>query len=203
MNGGYDDGYQAVPCLWGTAPGSLVAHFLTTSPVSVGSRVLDIGCGEGKNAAPFAQAGCEVCALDCSPAAIGNGKRAFPDAPIEWREEDVLRTDFGHDAFDLIISYGLFHCLPSEGHIREVISRLRRATRPGGANIVCAFNNRSHDLSAHPHFQPTLLRHEWYLERYSGWDLALDSDSDIHEVHPHNNLPHHHSLTRFVARRPS
>jgi methylase of polypeptide subunit release factors len=77
MNGGYDDGYAACPCLWGKEPGSLVARFLGEHPDQTGRIVFDLGCGEGKNAAAFARAGGAVRAVDCSTYAIDHAKTAW------------------------------------------------------------------------------------------------------------------------------
>jgi predicted nicotinamide N-methyase len=57
IDGGYDDGYSACPCFWGSSPGSLVRALLDNNPLLAGRAVLDLGCGEGKNANAFALAG--------------------------------------------------------------------------------------------------------------------------------------------------
>jgi tellurite methyltransferase len=85
--GGYDEGYSSCACFWGRAPGSLVHHFLETNTVK-GHRVLDLGCGEGKNAYALSKAGAIVTAVDCSELALKNGKREFGDALIEWVHSD-------------------------------------------------------------------------------------------------------------------
>lgn len=202
MSGGYDDGYLAVPCLWGTEPGSLVRLILSAPWISRGLRVLDLGCGEGKNSAPFARLGCEVDAVDCSGPAISNGKRAFSDLGIRWIQQDALEFDCGEEKYDIIICYGLLHCLGDLESIDRALYHVQHATRSGGTNVVCAFNDRKHDFSAHPGFSPTLLPHNLYVGRYSQWHIDHASDSDLHEVHPHNGIPHHHSMTRLLARKP-
>ncbi len=200
--GGYDDGYEAVPCLWGTEPGSLVQMVLSMPEFGWTRRVLDIGCGEGKNAAAFARSGCQVDAVDCSPAAIANGKRTFTDAPIKWLCEDARTFPCEANSYDIVVGYGVFHCLSNNIEVDQLVDRLRQTTRRGGLNIVCTFNDRSHDLSAHPGFAPLLLPHQWYVDRYLGWELLHSSDADLIETHPHNLIRHHHSLTRIIARRP-
>jgi hypothetical protein len=37
---------------------------------------------------------------------------------------------------------------------------------------------------------------------YRGWTLLHQSDEDLHETHPHNSIPHVHSMTRLIARKP-
>lgn len=167
--------------------------------MTASTKVLDLGCGEGKNAAPFALNGCEVDAVYCSSAAISNGKRAFSDAPVRWLLQDALNFNAGRERYDVVICYGLFHCLKSVAEVERLLNRVQLSTKRGGLNAVCTFNDRSHDFSAHPGFEPTLLPHSWYLIRYAGWRMEQVSDSDLHETHPHNNIPHHHSMTRILA----
>jgi tellurite methyltransferase len=200
--GGYDEGYQAVPCFWGTKPGSLVATYLAQHPAGRGARVLDLGCGEGKNAAAFTRAGYVVDAIDCSPIALANGKRAFPDLAIKWREGDARQVELGSDQYRVVVAYGLFHCLRGVDEIAILIGRSKRATAVGGFHIVCTFNDRSQDLTAHAGLDPTLTPHDWYLDQYCDWTILSSSDLDLYETHPHNNIAHRHSMTRLIARRP-
>ncbi|MGR9432756.1 class I SAM-dependent methyltransferase [Rhizobium leguminosarum] len=198
-NGGYDEGYLAVSGFWGTTPGSLVADYLRAqSPLNF--RVLDVGAGEGKNAVAFARAGAEVDAVECSEAAIRNGKHLFPSDGINWIHSDVLERKFLPTTYDVIVSYGLSHCLPSETDVRLLIEELQASLKRGGTFILVSFNAGSHDLAeAHPGFHPLLLSHDWYLQRFNGWHFRHASDSLLFETHPHNNIPHHHSMTRISA----
>jgi tellurite methyltransferase len=198
MNGGYDDGYRACPCFWGNKPGSLVLALLREYCFK-DKFVLDLGCGEGKNAAALARAGARVTAVDCSELAVANGKKAFPDIEIDWQLRSVITYEWIQQGYDVIIMYGLLHCLPSEDIILETINNSVSSTKPGGLHILVSFNNRHHDLSAHPNLTPTLLPHSAYASAYSRHNILTISDSDLHETHPHNNIPHHHSLTRLIA----
>lgn len=201
-DGGYDDGYSAVPCFWGTDPGSLIVEFLKEIGVAKGSRVLDLGCGEGKNAVAFSKAGCLVDAVDCSDRAIENGRAAFPDPTISWLLDDVSALALPALSYAVVVSYGLLHCLRDKAEVQRVIEKAKDATIPGGHHIVCTFNDRSHDLRGHPGFAPLLLEHNWYLAQYASWETYKASDRDLVEAHPHNHIRHHHSVTRLVARKP-
>lgn len=201
-DGGYDDGYLAVPCLWGTEPGSLVHGFAQEHSVA-NQRVLDAGAGEGKNAVYLARRGADVTALELSDAAISNAHRTWPREPnVEWIPADIRSFPLLDSHFDLVVAYGLLHCLATQTEVLSVVERLMEATAPGGHHIVCVFNSRGHDLAAHPGFNPCLLPHDAYIGMYSAWEILDSSDSDLHEVHPHNGIPHCHSMTRLIARKP-
>jgi tellurite methyltransferase len=200
LNGGYDEGYSRCSCFWGRSPGSLVQRFISNVPCK-GLRVLDLGCGEGKNAHALAHAGAAVTAVDCSELAIANGRREFVDAKIEWIISEAETYLLDCEPFDVVVMYGLFHCLPSLKAISKMIASALRKTRRGGYHIVATFNDGPHDLSAHPGLKPTLAPHEFYLNQYSRHQLVTQSTEIIHEVHPHNSIPHYHSLTRLTVRR--
>jgi hypothetical protein len=101
------------------------------------------------------------------------------------------------------VAYGLLHCLNDVGTVTATVRALQLWTAPGGWNVVCSFNDRHQELAeAHPGFQPTLLPHETYVNYYSGWELLFSSDQDLYETHPHNSIPHGHSMTRLIARKP-
>lgn len=201
--GPYDDGYRECPCFWGEAPSSLVVRLREWLPSLQGLRVLDAGCGEGKNAIYFAAGGAKVEAIDASALAIRNARQHWGEAAaVSWTVGDVRATPLDPSGYDVIVAYGLFHCMSAVSEIESLIRKLREATRPGGLNVVCTFNSRSQDLSAHPGFHPTLVAHSWYVERYADWELLEVTDADLAERHPHNNAPHTHSMTRILARSP-
>ncbi len=199
MNGGYDDGYQACPCFWGDKPGSLVAELLAGRDVA-GWHVLDLGCGEGKNAAALARAGAHVTAIDCSEVAIARGRQNFGNLPIRWLVDDAAGFPIRPAGYDLVVMYGLLHCLPSAGHISDLIEKVCAATRRSGLHLLVAFNDRDQDLErAHPGFSPTLVSHKFYMDAYAGQRIVHATDTILREAHPHNEIAHHHSMTRLVA----
>ena len=202
MQGGYDAGYSKCPCFWGREPGSLIKIIETFVPNFVGLSVLDVGCGEGKNAVYFANRGAIVTAIDISNIAIENGRSAFTSSDsINWICSDIRNIDVASNSFDIVISYGLFHCFSNINEIEHVINKLKNATKEGAYHIVCAFNDRSQDLSAHPEFSPCLLTHQQYMDLYADYNIVYLTDTDLVETHPHNNITHSHSMTRLIARR--
>jgi tellurite methyltransferase len=201
-DGGYDEGYRSCECFWGREPGSLVKQLVTVLPDPRTLTILDAGCGEGKNAAFLAGLGATVDAFDVSALSVENARRAWPDAArVTWEVADIRESALAASSYDVVIAYGLLHCMSSADEISVVVSKLQRATREGGYNVICAFNRRFQDLTAHPGFNPCLVDHDFYLGLYQGWHLIHVSDSDLTEVHPHNQIRHTHSLTRIIARR--
>jgi SAM-dependent methyltransferase len=173
--GGYDASYRQCPCFWGTEPGRMV-QLLAGSTLLAGAHVLDLGCGEGKNAAFLASLGCRVEAWDISAAALRNAKATWPDAPVRWFQKDALSISSEIRKFDVVIAYGLYHCL-APGVISQTIMNVQRVTAQDGYNIVVCFNSRkqANIELAHPAFHPTYLAHAEYLEAYSDWCMIVSS----------------------------
>lgn len=198
--GGYDDGYRKCSCFWGTSPGSLVRNFLSNVKAVRGLKVADLGCGEGKNAAAFAAAGAEVTAVDCSEFALKNARSSFSSAKVNWVLSDAGSFLKRAEEFDIVLMYGLLHCLRSEEEVRSLVELAICKTKPRGFHILVAFNDGPHEMKeAHPTFSPLLLPHLFYVSRYADHKVLVVEDAILSEVHPHNEIPHSHSITRLMV----
>ena len=202
-NGGYDEGYKSCPCFWGRDPGSLIKKLERMVDCWQGLRVLDVGCGEGKNAHFLGKLGAQVVALDHSQAALKNATGAWPfQKNVNWVFADIRTYNLQTQSVDIVVLYGLLHCLKNQEELVDVVRKLQNATVLGGFHVLCSFNARKQDLrNAHPGFKPLLISHSEFLKIYLGWEIIEQSDSDLSEVHPHNGVPHVHSMTRFIAKK--
>ena len=161
MDGGYDDGYRRCPCFWGTTPGTLVRLLAHMVPSFEGFQILDAGCGEGKNAIFFAQRGAAVKAIDVSALALQNAYTAWDldkRQLCSWELGNVQNMVISTAFYDVIVAYGLLHCLPDQISVSTTIEKFRAGTKLGGYNIIVAFNARSQDL------------------RYSSWLLPVSAE---------------------------
>jgi tellurite methyltransferase len=200
-DGGYEAGYSACDCFWGLVPGTYVQRLAGLLDNFSELRILDAGCGEGKNAAWLAGKGATVTAVEISRRALDHARRLHPHASVDWLCADVTKQTWPPAFFDVVIAYGLFHCLSSTSDITMFHATLSNATKVGGYHVICSFNDRDQDLSAHPDFEPCLASHEFYCDLYRAWNIEAVSDETRYETHPHNMLPHHHSLSRLIARK--
>jgi tellurite methyltransferase len=200
-SGGYEAGYAACDSFWGLEPGTYVRKLVQMVGPLSGMRALDVGCGEGKNAALLAKLGAEVTGVEICQLALEHAKGLHSCIAVKWVCADVTEESWPSEYFDIVIAYGLFHCMSSSGEIERLQLALSNATRIGGYHVICTFNDRDQDLSAHPGFDPCLAPHEFYLQLYRDWRIVVVSDENIQEAHPHNMIPHHHSLTRLLAQR--
>jgi SAM-dependent methyltransferase len=102
--------------------------------VAAGSRLLDLGCGTGIDAAEFAQRGYQVVASDWSPQMVERTRARAAAANLESRVNavhvGVHQLDQLADPFDGIYSnFGPLNCAPD---LRAVATQCTRLLRPGG-----------------------------------------------------------------------
>jgi tellurite methyltransferase len=201
--GQYDLEYSKCDCFWGDAPGKYVR--MLTSEVSVG-KVLDLGAGEGKNAIYLASLGFDVVAIDCSEPALKNFHRRLASEPtniaarIQIGQADV-RSYTGSEPFDVVVAYGLLHCLPSRTELIEVVRMMQDVTRVGGVNVIVTFTNGLPIPEVQSYLEPTLLDVGELESFYSEWDHMMSENAMIEETHPTTLAPHKHSVCRLMVRK--
>jgi 2-polyprenyl-3-methyl-5-hydroxy-6-metoxy-1,4-benzoquinol methylase len=201
-DGGYDWGYFASSCFWGTKPGSMVRHLKSFFSTMTGLRVLDMGCGEGGNAVFLSAQGAFVDAYDISTKALANGRTHWGQTRgVTWHHADITKIALEPLSYDVVVAYGLLHCLNGADSIGKVITTMKEATRIGGYNILCAFNDRFQDFEGHCETGYTVLPHNYYCQHYGTWQVVHCTDEDLVETHPPKDKLHRHAMTRLMARK--
>lgn len=101
------------------------------------SRVLDAGCGRGRNLAYFLSRGFPCCGVDSDESMIAETRilvaRLAPGlAPDRFRCAPVESTGFESAAFDLVISNAVLHFATDIEHFQRMIGEMWRVLAPGG-----------------------------------------------------------------------
>jgi len=102
-----------------------------------GMRILDAGCGSGRNLVYFLRTGYEVFAVDESNAAIAQtrqiaGQLAPHLSAENFREEPVDRLSFPDASFDVVISSAVLHFADNEQQWDAMVKEMWRVLKPGG-----------------------------------------------------------------------
>jgi tellurite methyltransferase len=100
-------------------------------------KVLDVGCGNGRNLIYFLRNGYEVFGVDPQPQAVETVKELSaalaPDNPLEnfmvCAAENLPFTDA---TFDLIISSAVLHFAKDVRHFDSMLEAMFRVLKPGG-----------------------------------------------------------------------
>ena len=100
-----------------------------------GTRVLDVGCGNGFIAGQMLRRGCHVVGVDLSEQGIALARQTYPKARFEFlaADEDVLAR-LGEEPFDIVISTEVVeHLYDPRSYAQGCIAALR----PGG-RFICS-----------------------------------------------------------------
>lgn len=100
-------------------------------------RILDAGCGSGRNLVYLLRSGYEVYAIDRSEAAILEVQRLGATYATDWtseqaRVEPVEQMSFADASFDFVISSAVLHFADNEAHFEQMVNELWRVLAPGG-----------------------------------------------------------------------
>lgn len=165
-----------------------------------GGRVLDVGCGEGRNSIFMAKLGCQVDAFDLSENGIAKVKQ-IADAEgvqVNFFPCDLAQFVFDGD-YDVIFSHGVLH-LPEKAVRTAFIRKMQEHTRPGGYNAVGIFTNRLPATPDNAPYTHSLFDVGELPALYAGWELVHHLEGTFQDTHP-GGIHHEHAFERIIARR--
>src|SRR5215468_4487313 len=104
-----------------------------------GQRLLDVGCGAGREAIAFARAGLSVAGIDVAPAMISLARERVRDAklPIELAVAEPLTLPANAGPFDAVyFSPGIYAHIPGRDRRVRTLTRLRDLLAPNGLIVL-------------------------------------------------------------------
>lgn len=102
-----------------------------------GMRLLDAGCGSGRNLVYFLKSGYEVFAVDESEQAIERlrqlAAKLAPHLPQEnFKADPVEMMRFEETEFDVVLSSAVLHFARDDQHWMAMVEEMWRVLKPGG-----------------------------------------------------------------------
>ena len=111
------------------------------------ARLLDIGCGAGRNALPLAQAGWDVAGTDSSlpmltaaAARVAGGELANR---VHLLRASMDQLPFASVSFDFIVAHGIWNLARSSDEFRMAVRESARVARPGCALFQFTFSRHT------------------------------------------------------------
>jgi SAM-dependent methyltransferase len=127
-------------------------------------RVLELGCGTGRVAAPLARAGLEVTGVDISPAMLAIGHERAGALGVRLIEGDMRALDLGEQFDAVLVPLGGLQHLETVDDLLAGLGTVARHLAPEGLGVVDVEAPHAEDFTAGP--QP-LVEH-WTREWASG-----------------------------------
>ncbi|MFD8742452.1 class I SAM-dependent methyltransferase [Streptomyces sp. NPDC059616] len=139
-DGFYADRERPVP-FFVAKPDEHLASYADRGLIAPG-RVLELGCGPGRNAIHLASLGFEVDAVDLSPSALAWAEDRADEAGADVRFHhgdifDLTATELT-GPYDLVYDSGCFHHLPPHRRV-SYLALLDRVLAPGGGFALTCF----------------------------------------------------------------
>jgi len=105
--------------------------------ISVTDRVLDAGCGSGRNSYYLLTQGVDVNGVDANPSAIAGmrelaAEHGRPSGDDHFRVEPLEALTFESGLFDVVICSAVLHFARDDAHFEAMVRELWRVLRPGG-----------------------------------------------------------------------
>lgn len=194
----WEEGYSD-PKVW-TMGGPSVEVYEIEQALPRNANVVDIGCGEGRNALFLALRGHKVTALELSPSAVKKLRSVAHQYSLNIEVIEGRIEDFVPDqTYDLALAHSSLHFVTKDVWV-PLLAELRRRTNPGG------FHNFTSIIGI-PRFPvPHECRHANSFDRgdldseYAGWQLLRSDFYAKWDSHP--GIPMHvHAVEKFVARK--
>jgi 2-polyprenyl-3-methyl-5-hydroxy-6-metoxy-1,4-benzoquinol methylase len=101
-----------------------------------GDRVLDVGCGEGRNSVWLARLGCDVTGLDVSPFALAKAKRlaAGQGVAVQYVETDIRDWTWEPSRFDAVVCVFIQFAEPEQR--ARLFDGFATTLKPGGLLVM-------------------------------------------------------------------
>jgi SAM-dependent methyltransferase len=177
------EGYDVWAEIYETSPNPVVAmdsrHTMNLLACRPGERILDAGCGTGRNIGAMIAAGSQPTGLDFSRGMLEVARRRYPEVPLI--EGDLQAAyPFADEEFDAVL------CALVAEHLSDPATALREMSRvlaPKGRLVFSVFHPRmaaagmqaqfmkdgvGYRLGANPH---TTMDYERWMEQ-AGFDVA-------------------------------
>ena len=164
-------------------------------------NVLDVGCGDGKNAFYLAKQGFEnIDACDISETAVGKMKRLCENSnyKINATVTSVLEFEF-KKKYDLMLSFGVFHFMEKEDW-KAFIKKAQRNTNIGGIYIIQLFNDNIPPTPDIAPYAVGMAKDGEIKKLYEDWEIIEYLSYTFNDEHPGVPL-HQHASNKIVVKR--
>ena len=146
----YDERYKAIHqkgFSWaGDVATPMVLAVMRRFDLPKEARILEIGCGEGRDARAVLDEGYDLLATDISPEAISYCKSRFLKYADRFAVLDCLNGDCS-DTFDMIYAVAVLHMLVEDEDRKRFYSFIREHLSDNGIALVCSMGDGESEFS--------------------------------------------------------
>lgn len=197
----YEKLYDSDEYYWGLEPADFLPSLLEVvdkEPKDI--KVLDIGCGEGKDAVYMAKQGCQVTGFDITESGVRKTKLLAEKNGVEINAYvDDINTFKTNEKFDIIYSTGTIQYLFPE-NINSFFEKINDITNIGGVVYFNVFVEKPY-LPLPPDWdkEEKMWKTGDLFSHFKDWEICK-----IDEVTFEDNsggIKHYHCMDNILARK--
>ncbi len=187
--------------IWGTEA-SLLAHQVSAL-LPPGARVLDLGCGEGRDSVFFAERGFDVTGVDIARSGLAKAERlaSARGVRVHWvcgHIGGLATRRLADRSFDLVYSCGSIHYVPRTVRGR-LFRRLQALTRAEGLHAHIVFTDGAIYLEKGERID--YFASGELAAPYAAW-LIVAGEQHLIDCRQDGTI-HRHSVEQILARAPA
>ena len=197
----YEKFYEGDEYFWGLEPAPFLDKLLKLTEKDLKDvKVLDLGCGEGKDAVYMAEQGCQVSAFDITETGIKKTKLLAEKRNVEINAfvADINNFEI-KDSFDILYSTGTIQYLFDE-NIAPFFKKLKEITNIGGIVYLNVFVDKPFmELPPDWDKEEKMWKTGQLFTYFEDWEI-LDISETIFECNS-CGIPHYHCMDNIIAKR--
>lgn len=199
----YEDWYRSEDYYWGLTPNKLCFEIMKLKPLVKPYRVLDIGCGEGKDSVFLARNGYQVTAFDIAESGLVKARELAKKSGVYVNFIKANLLDYQlENNYDIIFSSGVFHYIPEKMR-KEYIDHLKNHTNEHGICVINVFVEKPFIEVKAGKIQSESIHKGWIAGElftyYHDW-LFHKNEETIFDCNS-GGVPHQHCMDSLIAEK--
>ena len=199
----YEEKYKDEDYYWGITPNTMCYEIMKLRPPVKPYRVLDIGCGEGKDAVFLAKNGYMVMAFDIAENGLEKAKELAKKNHVEV---DFFKANVNECLpdmeFDIVYSSGVLHYISLDKR-KGFFENLKEHTSLNGIHALNVFVKKPFIDMAPDSEEAERLVEPWYSGELTNYyhDWLLHKNEEIIFDCNSGGIPHKHCMDILIAEK--